>query len=126
MRTVKKVYTCIICPNGCEIEAEIEGTYVLSVKGHTCDKGETYVRQELTAPMRTIATSVRVEGGELPLVSVRLTAPVPKEMIFPVMEQIKKLSLKAPVEAGTVILKGVCGLASDVVVTKHIKEFKHI
>ena len=72
---MKKVYTCIICPNGCEIEAEIEGTYVLSVKGHTCDKGET---------------------------------------------------LKAPVEAGTVILKGVCGLASDVVVTKHIKEFKHI
>ena len=117
---MKKIYTCIICPNGCEIETEIEDGRVRSVTGQTCDRGEEYVRQELTAPVRTIATSVRVEGGELPLASVRLTAPVPRNMIFPVMEEVKKLCLKAPVRAGTAVVEKVCGLDSDVIVTKNV------
>lgn len=117
---MKKIYNCIICPNGCEIEAEMENGKILSLTGHTCPKGADYVTQELTAPMRTIATSVRVEGGVLPLASVRLTKPIPKEMIFPAMEQIKKLCLTAPVSAGMTVLSGVCGLDSDVVVTKNV------
>lgn len=119
---MKKVYTCIICPNGCEIEAETDGRKVLSVSGNTCDKGEEYVRQELTAPMRTIATSVRVSGGELPLASVRLTKPVPRDRIFPIMEQVKKICLTAPVLSGTVVLAKVCGSDSDVIVTKTVKK----
>lgn len=119
---MRKVYTCIICPNGCEIETEIVDGQVQSVRGNTCDKGADYVRREITAPMRTIATSVRVEGGELPLASVRLSAPVPKEKIFAVMEQVKRICLTAPVEAGTVVLPKVCGLDSDVIVTKQVKK----
>ena len=37
---MKKQYTCIICPNGCEIEAEWDNGKILSVVGHTCPKGE--------------------------------------------------------------------------------------
>ena len=50
---MKKQFTCIVCPNGCEIEAEVENGQVISVTGHTCPRGEQYVRQELTAPRRT-------------------------------------------------------------------------
>ncbi|BFL41359.1 DUF1667 domain-containing protein [Agathobaculum sp. NSJ-28] len=121
---MKKQYTCIICPNGCEIEAEWDNGKILSVVGHTCPKGEQYVRQELTAPKRTIASSILVENGVLPLASVRLTAPIPKEMIFPVMEQIRQITLRAPVKAGTVVCRHVCGLESDVVVTKNVEERK--
>ena len=49
---MKKQFTCIVCPNGCEIEAEVENGQVISVTGHTCPRGEQYVRQELTAPAR--------------------------------------------------------------------------
>ena len=55
---MKKQFTCIVCPNGCEIEAEVENGQVISVTGHTCPRGEQYVRQELTAPRRTIASIV--------------------------------------------------------------------
>lgn len=119
--TIKKTYTCIICPNGCDIEAEIKDGEILSITGHTCPKGEAYVHQELTAPTRTIATSVLVTGGELPLASVRLTKPIPKDMIFPVMDEIKKLTITAPVCEGTVVLEKVCGLDSDVIITKNVK-----
>lgn len=117
---MKKQFTCIVCPNGCEIEAEVENGQIVSVSGHTCPKGEQYVRQELTAPRRTIASSVLVRGGVLPLASVRLTTAIPKEMIFPVMDEIRRVVLDAPVQAGTVVLHHVCGLDSDVIATKNV------
>ena len=80
---MKKQFTCIVCPNGCEIEAEVENGQVISVTGHTCPRGEQYVRQELTAPRRTIASSVLVKGGELPVTSVRLTKAVPQGYDLP-------------------------------------------
>lgn len=113
-----KEYTCIICPNGCEIEAEIEEGKIVTLTGASCKRGHEYVEQELTAPVRNIATSVLVENGELPLVSVRLTSPIPKKLIFEAMDQIKKLKVKAPVEAGTVLLSHIVGTDSDVITTK--------
>ncbi len=115
-------FTCIICPNGCDITAEYEiredGTAsVLSVSGQTCSRGEEYVLMELSDPRRTIATSVAVRGGEMPLVSVRLTKPVPKKDIFRVMEEIRKITLEAPVEAGSVVISRVLGHDSDVITT---------
>lgn len=117
---MKRSYTCILCPNGCALEALVEEGRVQSVTGQLCPRGEAYVRQEVTDPRRTIASSVLVRGGTLPLASVRLTAPIPKGMIFPVMQAIRQVELQAPVQAGTVVLRRVCGLDSDVVVTRSV------
>ena len=73
---MKRTFTCIVCPNGCEIDAEYEGSRVISVTGNLCPKGKTYVTQELVDPRRTIATSMRVDGGELPLQGRRPAAVV--------------------------------------------------
>jgi len=117
---MKRTFTCIVCPNGCEIDAEYEGNQVLSVSGNLCPKGKTYVTQELTDPRRTIATSVRVTGGDLPVVSVRLTSAIPKNRIFDVMREIQRCALTAPVRIGDVVIENVLGLGSDVIVTKNI------
>ena len=119
---MKRTFTCIVCPNGCEVEAEYEGTNVLSVTGNLCPKGKTYVTQELSDPRRTIATSVRVLGGTLPLASVRLTHAIPKDRIFDVMREINSQSLSAPVKIGDVVIKNILGLDSDVIVTKNIEK----
>lgn len=114
-------FTCIVCPNGCGIEAELKDGKILSIEGAICPKGEAYVRQELTDPRRNIATSVLVKGGELPLTSVRLTNPIPKEHIFDAMSEIKKMEVEAPVAAGTVVIKGILGYDSDVIITKSVE-----
>lgn len=120
---MKREYTCIICPNGCEITVDInEAGEIMSVEGQTCKRGEEYVRQELTHPVRTIATSVLVKGGELPLASVRLDAPIPKERIFDAMEEIRKITLEAPVASGTVVLEHILGTDANVIVTKNVKK----
>ena len=117
---MKRTFTCIVCPNGCEIDAEYEGTQVLSVTGNLCPKGKAYVTQELVDPRRTIASSVRVSGGTLPLTSVRLTQPIPKDRIFDVMKVINGIQLTAPVTIGQVIIGDVLGLGSSLIVTKNV------
>ncbi|MCD7908453.1 MAG: DUF1667 domain-containing protein [Clostridium sp.] len=117
---MNKTFTCILCPNGCEIEADYEGVEIRSIEGNLCPKGRDYAIQELVKPMRNIATSVLLEGGELPLASVRLDRPIPKGKIFEVMEEIKKKRLKAPVAIGDVVISDVLGTGANVIVTKNI------
>ena len=115
-------YTCIVCPNGCDIEVKInDAKQVENITGNLCPKGEEYVRQEIVDPRRTIASSVLVEGGSLPLASMRTTKAIPKDKIFEVMEEIKKVTVQAPVQAGTVVIANVLGLGSDVIVTRTVK-----
>lgn len=115
-------FTCIVCPNGCDITVETEAGKIIKIEGNTCKRGEEYVVNELTAPMRTIATSVKVENGNLPLVSVRLSKPIPKEKIFEAVEALKKLTLQAPVSIGDVVIENICGCDSSAIVTKNINK----
>jgi CxxC motif-containing protein len=120
---MKRNFTCIVCPNGCEISAEYtEAGEILKISGESCGKGKEYVTQELKNPQRTIATSVPVKNGELPLASVRLTKPVSRERIPDVMKEIKKIYLEAPVRAGDVIIPHILGFDSDVIITKSVRE----
>lgn len=115
-----KTCICILCPNGCEMQVECEGGQFLSCSGNLCRNGEKYARQEVVDPRRTISSSVLVDGGELPLVSVRLTAPIPRDRIFDVMALIRTLRLPAPVEAGCVVAENVLDLGSDLIATKTV------
>ena len=117
-----RVYTCILCPNSCEITVDYEDKTVRSTEGNKCSKGVEYVTQELTDPKRTVTTSVEVTGGDRPLASVRLTAPISRHLIFPLMEQLQKQHLSAPVEPGQVVLSKVFGTDADLIVTSRVKK----
>ena len=113
--------TCIICPNGCDLEAQITDGKCESVSGNLCPKGAQYAAQEVEEPKRTIASSVTVKNGVLPLVSVRLNRAVPKEKIFNVMEAVRRIVLDAPVYAGDIASENILGLGSDLIVTKNVE-----
>ena len=133
---MRKTITCIICPNGCLLSADVSGPRVIDspvtgagcprvidspVTGAGCPRGEAYFIQEITDPRRTLTSSVLVKGGELPLCSVRLTDPVPIARIPDVMKEIRKMKVEAPLESGTVLIRDVLGLGSDVITTKTIR-----
>ena len=117
---MNRTLTCIICPNGCELEIAYEGDQILSVTGNKCPKGAEYAEQEIKNPMRTIASSVNLEGGSMPLVSVRVNGPIPKAKIMDVMEVIRKTTVTAPVNIGDVVIADVLGLGVDVVATRNV------
>ena len=111
--------TCISCPLGCplRVETDAEGN-VVSVTGNTCKRGGEYGRREVTAPMRTVTSTVRVTGGSVPVISVRTRTEIPKEKIFDCMAEIRRAVVKAPVRIGDVVLRDAAGTGVDVIATK--------
>ena len=114
---MEKVIICTVCPTGCEMTVTGENGVVTSVVGNTCKRGEAYAASEFSDPMRTLTSTVRVEGGEEPLVPVRTEAPVPKRLIVDIMKLVNGVTLTAPVKRGTVVLENVLDTGVNVVVT---------
>ena len=108
--------TCIVCPLGCELEAELDGGRVVSVTGNTCPRGKKYAEDECTAPKRTVTSTVRCVDGRL--LPVKTDRPIPKESVFECMKIINNAIAPLPVSAGDVIIEDVYG--SNIVAVKNI------
>ncbi len=93
---IKKI-TCIECPQGCQLEVNVEEGRVIGLTGNKCPKGDVYGRQEITDPRRVLSSTVLAKGLEIKMVPVRTDKPVPKSKMFAVMEEIKKIRLTRPV-----------------------------
>ncbi|MFH1079774.1 MAG: DUF1667 domain-containing protein [Pseudomonadota bacterium] len=122
---IKKELTCVICPNGCRLQADIregEQLIVTDITGNMCDKGTEWARQEIVNPMRTIASNILVEQGDFPLVSVRTDAPISLKNIFDVMKEIKAARRRAPVKIGDRIIEKVAGLACNIIATRNVQK----
>ena len=114
----KREMVCVSCPLGCAITVELDdNNEVISVTGNTCPRGDKYARQECTHPERMLTSTVKVEGGRLPVVPVKSASPIPKEMLFDAMKEVNKVTLKAPVTFGDVAVKDILGTGIDIVVT---------
>ena len=119
---MNKRYVCIICPNGCEIEVEYSGDEIKEITGNICDKGEEYVRKELFYPERGLTTTVKVKNGSLPLVSVKTSKTIPKELMMEVMKEISRLEVEAPIKIGDILIKNVLDTKADIIATKNINK----
>ena len=81
--------TCIICPQGCSIKVETdENNNIKKVEGNTCKRGYDYAVSEVTNPVRTLTSTIKLEDGRM--VSVKTNKPIPKELIFKCMEETNK------------------------------------
>lgn len=121
----EKELICVICPNGCELKAEIEEGPRIEVKeitGELCEKGPVWAEQELVNPVRTIASSIIIDGGDYPLVSVRTDAPIPLKSISDVMNRVKSSRVKAPVRIGDILIKGPAGTSCNIIATRHVNK----
>ena len=110
--------TCIVCPIGCTLKAEIEDGKVISVSGNTCPRGKVYAENECTSPVRTITTTVKCVTGEV--VPVKTESPIPKDKIFEAMKIINNSHPVLPISLSDVIIEDVFG--SKVVAVKNIME----
>ena len=108
--------TCIRCPMGCRLTVTQDGDS-FTVSGNTCRRGEEYGIQEMRCPMRTVTSSVRVEGGRRPVCSVKTAENVKKADIPAVLEVIRALTVKAPVAIGDVVCPNVAGTGVNLVAT---------
>ncbi len=116
----KKEFTCVSCPMGCRLTAYRNPDGEIIVEGYTCKRGLEYGMQELQDPRRNISSTVRIEDAELSALPVKTSAPIPKGMIFGVMQEINKVCVSAPISTGDVIIKNVLGTGCDIVAARRM------
>jgi CxxC motif-containing protein len=113
----RRIITCILCPNGCELDVEYSGQpsgETLVVEANLCPKGRTYALEELTRPKRTLTTSVLVRSGDQRLISVKTASPIPRQAM-------RGTIVTAPVSIGDTILRDVAGTGIDIVATRAVE-----
>lgn len=114
-----KELICISCPRGCHLQVDADNK---KVTGNSCKRGEVYGLNEVTNPVRIVTSTVRVDGGELPVIPVKTNGAIPKPLNFECMKLINKVEVKAPIKMGYVIIKDVLGTGIDVIASRNIKE----
>lgn len=112
---------CINCPVGCRMNVQIEGKKV-QVTGNACPRGESYAKKECTNPTRIVTTSVFVKGGSLEVVSVKTQKDVPKNKIFEILNCLKGVRVKAPIQIGDIIIENIAETGIHVVATKEVEK----
>lgn len=108
---------CIECPNGCDLVAIRRPDGSVSVEGARCKHGSAFAVAEMTAPMRTISSIAATAFPRHPVLPVRVSAPIPKDKIFPVMDEIARVTVTTPVRRGDIIIPNVLGLNVDIIST---------
>jgi CxxC motif-containing protein len=109
---------CINCPRGCHLKVDDK----LNVTGNFCPRGAAYGKQEVTNPTRTVTSTVRISGAELPLCPVKTKCPIPKGKMFEIMSSINATKIKAPIHIGDIVIPNVCGTGIDVVATRDMEK----
>jgi CxxC motif-containing protein/thioredoxin reductase len=114
---------CIVCPMSCHMTITLsQGGEVLSVTGNTCKRGEEYARQEMLAPTRTLTSTVKLDGGLYRRLPVITSSNIPKNRIMDVMQEINRVSARAPVQRGQILIEDVCGLGVNIIASRSIQK----
>jgi CxxC motif-containing protein len=112
-----KELICISCPLGCHLSVDTEK---LTVTGNSCKRGESYGIDEVKNPVRVITTTVKVEGALHPVLPVKTKAPIPKALNFKCIEELNKITLKAPVKMGDLVVENILNTGVDVIATRNL------
>ncbi len=111
---MKKKFICIVCPRGCHITVDDDGT----ISGNKCIRGIDYVKTEMTSPKRIVTSTVKTIFKELPRVSVKTDKPVPKNKIMEIMKELSKVIITEPMERGSIIIENIMNTGSNIVLTR--------
>ena len=107
---------CIVCPNGCHLDATIVGGEI-TVTGNKCVRGVAFAKEELTAPKRSLTTTVATIFAEMPVVPVRTNGELPKDKVMEAMKELNKIKLKKKYKVGEVISSNILDTGIDIIVT---------
>ena len=109
---MNKRFNCIMCPMGCELDVEVVGEQI-NVSGNGCIRGQQYAKSEMTCPVRSVSSLVKLKQGGV--VAVNTSTSVPKSKIFDIMNELQKMELENRPKFHEVIIKNVCDTGVDVI-----------
>jgi CxxC motif-containing protein len=100
----RKALICVVCPLGCKLTVERDGTDGYRVSGSRCKRGREYAIEEFTNPTRMLTSTVKMRDSRYRRLPVHSSVPLPKEKIFEAMKIINSAAVRPPVRTGDVII----------------------
>ncbi|MEG0546718.1 MAG: DUF1667 domain-containing protein [Oscillospiraceae bacterium] len=114
-----KELVCIVCPKGCRMYVDDRSDNI-DVSGNGCKRGLAFAISEMTQPKRTICSTVKTIFPSAKVIPVRVSADIPKDRIFDVMDEINKVVVKEKIGRYDIVIKDVLGLGVDIIATSDI------
>ena len=107
---------CILCPNGCRLRYEDDGT----ISGNLCPRGIDYAQQERADPLRTLTLTMKTRGGTL--VPVRTDRPIPRRCLTEAVAILQNITLpNRAFRCGEVVVDDLMGARVIAEADVHIK-----
>jgi CxxC motif-containing protein len=142
---MERELVCISCPLGCRLTVTWEDESDITVRGNRCAKGESYAREEVLAPKRVVTATVAVaapagaaaaagEPQDIPATAVwaaasiprrlpvKTNAPLLKEHIPQLLNNLYALEVEPPLRCGDVLMEDIAGTGVNLVASRSLKE----
>ena len=120
MRLAKnKIMVCMLCPKSCSLSVA-DNFNGVSIENNGCNKGIQFAKKELADPERILTSTMKVDHGVLPLVSVRGDNPVKKDELKALIKQLDGMTLYAPVLSGQIVASDFGRNSVNIIATRTI------
>lgn len=114
-----KELVCIVCPRSCRMQISMDGSEPV-VTGNTCKRGRDFAVREMTDPRRTVCTTVRTVFPGVPVLPVRVSAPIPKGRIFDLMREVNRVTVTERLGRGDTVVPNILDLGADLIATSNV------
>jgi len=108
-----KEIVCIVCPVGCRLTWN-DG----EISGHNCERGRSYIIDEMTAPKRSVSSTVKISNSVHHRLPVKTSKPINKELVLQAIKQLDNVEVTPPISLGDVILSDVFETGVDFIATR--------
>ena len=97
-------FPCIVCPNGCALTVRRDTNGKITVCGNTCARGAAFGAKEVTAPTRSLTTTVATDLPYCPVLPVKTAGELPRERLREAMREINRFVLHGPARRGDILI----------------------
>lgn len=96
----------------------MENGELMAIAGNRCPRGKKYAADEIKNPVRTVTTTVVLEGSpRFRTVPVKTSREVPKDKVRAVVDSLAGVTVEPPIHIGDVIVPNVLGTGANIVAT---------
>lgn len=117
-----KKLTCISCPEGCILDVVIDNYRIYSISGNKCKKGLLFAENEIFNPTRILTTTISIDSEDFSRLPVRSNIAVPKKDIFTIIDELKKIKVRAPIKMGDIVFKKSNGTETEIIASMSIEK----
>ncbi|MHA1777111.1 MAG: hypothetical protein DRO88_01570 [Promethearchaeia archaeon] len=121
-RIDEREIVCVICPNSCRLSVWKDKEGKVHVTGNKCNRGLEYGKSEYLHPVRMLITTMRVEGGVLPVIPVRSEKAIPKEVLLKAVKKVNEHYCKAPIKMGQVLIENILETGVNVIASRDLEQ----